>query len=337
METRKVQISGGSTYTVSLPKDWAMEHGIEAGSVLFLHPQENGTLQLTTDQHSGAERWTQTLSINQMSPRQIKNRLIALYAVGFREITLHSGNNIDDTIRRTVSETTVGFTGLEVMESDSNSITLQKMAGAGNVDLRKSTLRLRLVTISMYRDAISALLEDDTELAKSTIARDAEADKLFALLTRHFRRAISSLEEVRQLGYGRQELFEYYYVGRQLERVADHAERIASLTVDVSATIPGTFHDAIESLATDAHQSIDRASEILLLSSDAEDGDRLLNECSEILDEIASLDRTLYDHGNAAEAHLVGRLLDSLRRTVEYSQNIARIVIQQSVRRTPDN
>ncbi|MDZ7745173.1 MAG: phosphate uptake regulator PhoU [Halobacteriales archaeon] len=336
METRKVQMSGGSTYTVSLPKTWAIEHGIEAGSVLFLHPQENGTLQLTTDQRSGAEKWKRTLSIGRLSPRQIQNRLIALYAVGFGEITLQSSSEIDDTVRRTVTEATAGFTGLEVMEADSHSITLQNLAGAENLDIRKSTLRLRLVTTSMYRDAVSALLEDDSELAKSAIERDAEADKLFALLTRHFRRAISSLEEVRQLGHNRQDIFEYYYVGRQLERVADHAERIASLTVDVAATVPDEFHEEIESLAAHAQQSIDKASKILLMSSDVEAGDRVLEECDALLDEIATLDRTLYDHDEAAEAHLVGRLLDSLRRTVEYSQNVARIVIQQSVRQVSD-
>ncbi|MFW6449319.1 MAG: AbrB/MazE/SpoVT family DNA-binding domain-containing protein, partial [Halobacteriota archaeon] len=34
METRKVQLTGGSTYTVSLPKPWARRNGIEAGSTL---------------------------------------------------------------------------------------------------------------------------------------------------------------------------------------------------------------------------------------------------------------------------------------------------------------
>jgi len=51
METRKVQLSGGTTYTVSLPKKWAQEHGIGSGSVLALHPSGDGSLlvEATTD------------------------------------------------------------------------------------------------------------------------------------------------------------------------------------------------------------------------------------------------------------------------------------------------
>ncbi|MDX1745320.1 MAG: AbrB/MazE/SpoVT family DNA-binding domain-containing protein, partial [Halobacteriales archaeon] len=38
METRKVQITGGATYTVSLPKDWARANGVEAGSAVAFYP-----------------------------------------------------------------------------------------------------------------------------------------------------------------------------------------------------------------------------------------------------------------------------------------------------------
>lgn len=44
METRKVQLAGGSTYTVSLPKQWAEEHGVEAGAQLLVAPHDDGSL-----------------------------------------------------------------------------------------------------------------------------------------------------------------------------------------------------------------------------------------------------------------------------------------------------
>jgi len=43
METRKIQIAGGTTYTVSLPKDWASDHGLEAGARVRVHPYEDGS------------------------------------------------------------------------------------------------------------------------------------------------------------------------------------------------------------------------------------------------------------------------------------------------------
>jgi predicted acyl esterase len=41
METRKVQVTGGSTYTVSLPKDWATENDVSAGSAVALYPEDD--------------------------------------------------------------------------------------------------------------------------------------------------------------------------------------------------------------------------------------------------------------------------------------------------------
>ena len=38
METRKVQVTGGSTYTVSIPKTWATDNDVEAGTKIEFHP-----------------------------------------------------------------------------------------------------------------------------------------------------------------------------------------------------------------------------------------------------------------------------------------------------------
>jgi len=39
METRKVQVTGGSTYTVSIPKSWATDNGVSAGSTVEFYPE----------------------------------------------------------------------------------------------------------------------------------------------------------------------------------------------------------------------------------------------------------------------------------------------------------
>lgn len=46
VETRKVQVTGGSTYTVSIPKDWATENSVSAGSEVEFYP-EGDSLFLT--------------------------------------------------------------------------------------------------------------------------------------------------------------------------------------------------------------------------------------------------------------------------------------------------
>jgi len=45
METRKVQVTGGSTYTVSIPKSWATENDVGAGSEVEFYPDGDSLLR----------------------------------------------------------------------------------------------------------------------------------------------------------------------------------------------------------------------------------------------------------------------------------------------------
>ncbi len=42
MEMRKVQVTGGSTYIVSLPKRWATEVGVKPNDTVGIVPQVTG-------------------------------------------------------------------------------------------------------------------------------------------------------------------------------------------------------------------------------------------------------------------------------------------------------
>ncbi|HEX2021068.1 MAG TPA: AbrB/MazE/SpoVT family DNA-binding domain-containing protein, partial [Candidatus Thermoplasmatota archaeon] len=44
MELRKIQLTGGSSYTVTLPKEWVEKADLEAGDVVGFLPQPDGTL-----------------------------------------------------------------------------------------------------------------------------------------------------------------------------------------------------------------------------------------------------------------------------------------------------
>ncbi len=332
METRKVQLSGGTTYTVSLPKSWAREQGISAGSTLSLYPNSDGSLLVETRTERSGETRSTRVDISTDSDHAVRQRIRAFHAVGFDGVRLvdrtgHSTERLD------VVEDTVGdLSGFEMLEAEGNKIKLTDLIDADHVDVRKSVLRLRLVTLGMHRDAVTAVLNNDEALAQRVIDRDGEADKLFAMVTRHFRRALTDLHEVEKLGISRDRLFEYYYISRQLERIADHAEKIARFTLDPEATVPKDFEERIESLASHARRVIDTAADVILADGGVEGALNALEQRDELTTEIEELDRSLYMHKDSAEAYVIGLLLDSIRRTGEYGANIAGIGVEQAAR-----
>ena len=334
MESRKVQLSGGTTYTISLPKSWAQEHSIEAGSTLSLYPNGDGSLLIETKRDRSVENRTTTVDVSTDSDDAIRQRIRAFHAVGSDEVTLldRAGHLTD---RRSVVERSLaGLSGFEMMEAGDSRIRLTNLIDADNVDVRKSALRLRLVVLGMHRDAVTAVLNDDETLARRVIDREREADKLFAMVTRHFRRALSDLQEVEKLDSSRDELFEYYYMSRQLERIADHAEKISQFTLDPDVSVPAEVGEQIDALASHSRQVIDTAADVVLADGGFEGALDAITERDELRTESQHLDKELYAHEELAEAYVVGLILDSIRRTAEYGANIAEIGIEQVARKS---
>jgi len=332
METRKVQLSGGTTYTVSLPKTWAQEHGISAGSVLSLHPNGDGSLlvEVTTDRAT-SERET-TMDVATDSETALRQRIRALHAVGYDTVTLVDSTGHTSERRAIVEDAITELSGFELFSTTDTRIQLTNLIDAENVDVRKSALRLRLVVLAMHRDAVDAVLDDEDKLAERVIERDTEADKLFAMVTRHFRRSLTDLHEVEKLDHGRAELFEYYYASRQFERVADHAVKVATFVRDPEATVPDAFREQLSGLAADSRQVVNTAGDVILTDAGIEAAHLAFEQHSALDDDIAELDRELYTHDEPGEAYVLGLILDSIRRTAEYGTNIASIAIQQTAR-----
>ncbi len=332
METRKVQLSGGTTYTISLPKSWAEEHGIDAGSVISLTPNDDGSLVVETADPEGTTPDRTTVDIAASEPDELIERVLALYLVGYDEVTLKHRGGYSDAQRQAVTEAIDGLSGFETIEKTAHTLRLQDLIDAATVDIRKTTLRLRLIALSMHEDAIRAITDHDEALADRVVARDAEVDKLFARVTRYFRRSLSDLKEVKNLGYSRDDLFEYYYTGRQLERIADHAEKIASFVRDRDQPLSDDLLEQIDHLGSSSRSIVDDAARVVLEDASVDVAYETLRQRNTLRDAITAADRQLYDHVDPEAAHVAGLVFDSIRRTSEYGANIAEIGIQRHCR-----
>jgi len=329
METRKVQLSGGTTYTISLPKRWAQEHRIDAGSVLALHPNGDGSILIETTTDRTSEDRAVSVDVSTASDSAIQQRILALHAVGFDTVTLEDSTGHGPERRQLVEETLQELSGFELLEVTDHRIRLTNLIDAENVDVRKSVLRLRLVMLAMHRDAVTAVIEGDEQLARRVVDRDSEADKLFAMVTRHFRRSLTDLHEVEKLDFSRDQLYEYYYAARQFERVADHAEKIARFALEPNASVSASYADDLSELGSETRRVVDDAADAILTDAGIETANAALEKHQSLSTRIEELDRELYDHDVPSEAYMLGLLLDSLRRSAEYGVNVASVAIQQ--------
>src|SRR4030067_1565097 len=117
METRKVQKTGGSTFTVSLPKGWVTSSKLKAGDSVSMSIDNNGLLVL--DPTLGTRKMSSRVEIfieDGEESTHILRRLIGLYVSGHDEIVVRGRTRISPEIRKAIRDFTRRVIGSEVVE-----------------------------------------------------------------------------------------------------------------------------------------------------------------------------------------------------------------------------
>ena len=330
METRKVQVTGGSTYTVSLPKEWATANGIEAGSTVAFHP-DGDTLVLTKKQEEGHTEGE--LDVSTLEGDDLVRAVMTMYVSGFDVISL-SADRITTEQRRSIRDATANIVGLEVLEETSDRVVLQDLLDSSELSITNAITRMRLIATSMLEDAVTALAENDADLAQDVIERDSDVDRLWYLVSRIFRATLRSPIAAEELGLPREVCFDYHSSARQLERIADHAAKIAQVSLELGE-VSSEVATALGDLHIEAAAVIDDAMDALF-EDDSDDATRLANDArGSILDideHTRRVDELLHDL-EPSDAQNLGLVVDSLSRSADYGGNIAETALQKAAPR----
>lgn len=330
METRKVQMTGGSTYTVSLPKEWATKHGVEAGGIVGFYP-DGDALILT--HRTGEERSKGELDISVLRGEDLVRGIMTMYVSGFDVISL-SADRITTDQRRVIREATGSIVGLEVLEETADRVVLQDLLDSSELSIHNAITRMRLIATSMLEDAITALIQNDDDLARDVIERDSDIDRLWYLVSRIFRATLRNPAEIEELGLPREVCFDYHTTARQLERVADHAAKIARVSRELGS-ISEEIASAVQDLHTESSEVIEDAMDAFF-EDDSDEATSLANNArGSILsiDEHARHVDELLRSLDPQEAQSLGLVIDSLSRSADYGGNIAETALQKAAPR----
>jgi len=328
METRKVQVTGGSTYTVSIPKTWATTNGVSAGTTVEFYPEGDSLFMTPT---SDDERTEGTLEITNLTETELIRAVMTMYVSGFDVIILESARITTDQ-RRTIREATQSLVGLEVLEETKSKVVIRDLLDSSELSIHNAVTRMRLIALSMLEDALLALRDLDRDLARDIIQRDDDVDRLWMVVSRIFRATLRTPKAAEELGLPREVCFDYHSSARQLERIGDHATKIAHLTLDIERDVPEEVLDAFDQLRVEAVSVIDGGMDALF-TDDSEEATRLANNVREQVRKIDSSARgidELLRELDPARAQLLGLIVDSISRSADYGGNIAETALQKA-------
>jgi phosphate uptake regulator len=327
METRKVQVTGGSTFTVSLPKEWAEENGVSAGSVVELFNRGETLLMKpkTTRESEPGE-----LALPETKIQHVERAVIAMYLNGFTRIRFDV-SRLDYRHRKTVKETAYDLIGLEVITESRETIEMQSLLDASELSIPNSVMRMRLLALDMLEDAITGLVENESERLESVVLRDDDLDRLWYLVSRLFRRTLHDPTAVEEVTLGREACFDYRSAARQLERVGDHAVKIAENASEIE-TVPDEIAADLTSLSAEVRDIIGDAIDALDVEEPAtvKHGNRLRNRTDDCEATVREIEAELWDL-DPAVAQRLSLIVDSLSRSADYGGNVAEIALQRAM------
>jgi len=222
---RRLQITGGTTYTISLPKTWVIRNRLEKGAeVIILDRGEYLEITLTKPMKRDYESKLNivTLEITQDEVSSIERLLIAYYEAGYDIIKIVQNPILSEDLRNNMRRILLRLSGLEIVEEAANYIILQSIVDASYIPINRTLDRMETLVESMLEDLIKYFKIGDTGILDSIIERDNELDKFYFFLSKQIALAIKKEEVLDRVGIEDPVLtITYKSYGRCLEEMGD--------------------------------------------------------------------------------------------------------------------
>jgi phosphate uptake regulator len=232
-ETRKLQITGGSTYVLSLPKKWITQNGLEKGSHLLIREEDDGSLAVLPPKLGKTEKTEEALiKVSQGdSSEAVIRKTVSVYLLGYNIIHIKAKDQkeLSSTQRNAIKTFARNMlVGTEIVTDTSKDLTLQVLLSYPELSVPSALRRMSIITASMHKDAITALKNIDHELAQAVRATDYEVNRFHLYIIRQLKLAIQNPRLITEIGLKKPEdLLGYRLITKMVERTADHATNIA--------------------------------------------------------------------------------------------------------------
>ena len=332
MEIRKVQVTGGSSYVITLPKEWIKSSNIKKNDSLGITIQSDGTLLITPKmimEQIYKEKQINSDIITQKS--FLLRRLIAAYISGYNSIKVTSEKRLSPEIRSTVRVFSQTAIGQEIVEETDKSITVKDLLNPLEMPFDKTIKRMHIIVKGMHEDTLHTMKHYSAELIKEIISRDQEVDRLHWLIARQYNSIMQNMSLAEKMETTIELSSTFFLISRIIERIGDHVVKIADNIINLQQNITQSdIIHKIETASTKAQEIFSQSigsfyrKDITASNKNIETVDTLHKFCEEI-DKLALQQKGLV-------AISIGNIVESIRRIGEYSQDISENVINYLIK-----
>ncbi|MBF92555.1 MAG: hypothetical protein CMB78_02135 [Euryarchaeota archaeon] len=326
-DVRRLQLTGGATYTLSLPKPWISANNLASRDSIRIDWRSSGELMLSPLDESEERKTEIEINLGGLPIGALYDHLMGAYISGVQEIVIKSKTNLTRKTRNEIRRFLRSTRGFEIGEEDDSSTRLISLLNAGELPLSASLNRMYLLLSSLVRDIIESLQGADSELISDHDEREREVDGLQYLIERQVGSMLSSSQIVKSLGISRKQGVEYANLARSLERMMDHADQLARLTID-SESIPNLSAQKMPLSALPIWLDSIKTLMINLRERDTHQIENARNSLKTAQLELEKHEESLWSgRRKAAPLLFEDRLSESIRRLCAYARDFGEILL----------
>ncbi len=326
-EVRKIQLTGGSTYIVSLPKKWITEHGLGARDQVRIEWRPSGTLRVIADASNIVRNRLVEIDCAEIPDHMIFDYLVSAYLSGADKITIHTKKEFSRKQSKIFRNFVKSTRGLEIINDQGNKLEMISLLNPAEMPLYSSINRMYLLISRQVRDFSEVLIGGEPGILEDSADRENEVDALRLLLERQVGQILESASIEDSLGTSRWEASELCKLVRTLERMGDHSFALCDLAN--SHKIPSSI--SMTSLPISVIP-IWQMSIKLLISNLRK---RKISEIHSAKSQLISAQQDLLQYEeelrssdiDLQEALFMDRVSESLRRICAYSINMGEILM----------
>jgi phosphate uptake regulator len=332
-ETRKLQLAGSSTLTVSIPAEYVKSMKLHQGDNLVVKEESDGTLRLIPTTGS-LKTVKASIKAEQVDNDELLSKLIVgCYMLGYDAIELSSKNGIRSSLLSKGSRTLRGLRGVEIVESSGDKLLAQSFMDPTKFPVDSLIRRLQLLVSKSLAASIEALRSGSPGLLNEIRRSQQEVDELYWLIVRQLLVALSNREISGRIGLesplhasgDRVSAKTIEEIGRMILEVTEEIVNFKEIGMNIDERVLGR----IESLSRKAQEAFETTMESLL-NPDVQTIERAM----ERIDGTLKLERELMLESLESEYPYMRAIISDFGQLARYCNIIVEIALNRLLRKT---
>ncbi|MDR3074428.1 MAG: phosphate uptake regulator PhoU [Candidatus Methanoplasma sp.] len=224
MDTRRIQVTQGESYMITLPKEWAESMKLGKNDSVNVEVQSDGDLLVSPVRKVDAPRNMKKINASKVKNEDFLYRqLIGAYISGHDIMEISSEGPLTNSAIGTVNSFTQTSIGMEIIEEDCHRIVIKDLMDHAEMKPNKSLERMSVLVRKMIVDVYESAADGDSTCIADMEKRDMEIDRVHWLISRQSNIYQRKPWLCKKAGTDLCELTKHLAVSKILERIGDHS------------------------------------------------------------------------------------------------------------------